>query len=161
MCQTFWVPREISRILKPDGLLVVMLYARHSLNYHLSIRLLRRAGLLGAYLTGKKFGGKLGRHLELARETGLREYLKIDNFTHRNTDGPDNPYALVYDLHDVRRDFPDFQVEHYYKNFRWAPPIPLSWLPGDPQAGTSGCYASARSTLRSGIIQRCGWPCAR
>lgn len=123
--------REISRILKPDGLLVVMLYARHSLNYHLSIRLLRRAGLLGAYLTGKKFGGKLGRHLELARETGLREYLKLDNFTHRNTDGPDNPYALVYDLHDVRRDFPDFQVEHYYKNFRWAPPLPLSWLPGD------------------------------
>ena len=34
--------KEIARILKPNGLLVVMLYARHSLNYHLSIRILRR-----------------------------------------------------------------------------------------------------------------------
>lgn len=123
--------QEIARLLKPGGLLVVMLYARRSLNYQLSIRVLRRLALLGAHYSGRSFGGKLGRHLELARETGMREYLRIENFTHRNTDGPDNPYALVYDLRDVARDFPLFSVETSYKNFRWAPPIPLSWLPGD------------------------------
>ena len=123
--------KEIARILKPNGLLVVMLYARHSLNYHLSIRILRRIGLLGAYLSKKSFSGKLGRHIELARERGIINYLKMDNFIHRNTDGPDNPYALVYDLHDVNRDFPDFTIETSYKNFRWAPPLPVSKIPGD------------------------------
>jgi ubiquinone/menaquinone biosynthesis C-methylase UbiE len=122
---------EIARILKPGGLLVVMLYARHSLNYHLSIRLLRRAALALAYSTGKVFSGKLARHLELAREQGLLHYLNLNNFTHRNTDGPNNPYALVYDLKDVARDFPLFKTEDSYKNFRHAPPLPVSKLPGD------------------------------
>jgi ubiquinone/menaquinone biosynthesis C-methylase UbiE len=121
--------REISRILKPNGLLVVMLYARHSLNYHLSIRLLRRIGLTVAYLSGRSFGGKLGRHVELAKESGLISYLRMENFIHRNTDGPDNPYALVYDLLDVARDFPLFRVEKQYKNFSHAPPLPVSKIP--------------------------------
>jgi len=121
--------QEISRILKQNGLLVVMLYARHSLNYHLSIRLLRRIGLAVAYLSGRSFGGKLGRHLELAKEYGLMPYLSMENFIHRNTDGPDNPYALVYDLNDIARDFPLFRVEKQYKNFRHAPPLPVSKIP--------------------------------
>ena len=69
--------KEIARILKPGGLLVVMLYARHSLNYHLSIRVLRRLGLVGAYLSGRSFGGKLGRHLELARDQGRARGLRM------------------------------------------------------------------------------------
>lgn len=123
--------KEIARILKPGGLLVVMLYARHSINYHLSIRVVRRLGLLGAYLSGRNYSGKLGRHLELAKSRGMLNYLKIENFVHRNTDGPDNPYALVYDLHDVDRDFPMFEVENSYKNFKHAPPLPMKSLPFD------------------------------
>ena len=42
--------REIHRVLRPGGELVVMLYARWSLNYLVSIGLIRRAALLAAFL---------------------------------------------------------------------------------------------------------------
>ncbi len=40
---------EIARVLRPGGHLVAMLYARHSLNYQVSIRILRRLALAAAY----------------------------------------------------------------------------------------------------------------
>ena len=41
--------KEIHRVLRPDGELVIMMYARWSLNYLVSIALVRRAALLAAY----------------------------------------------------------------------------------------------------------------
>lgn len=127
--------REIRRVLKPDGLLVVMLYARWSLNYLVSIALLRRLGLLALAAAGARPGGLLGRHLELAREQGMGRYLRMENFIHRNTDGPDNPYSKVYDLATVRRDFPDFTVVRSFKRFMHAPPLPVHGLPGEGLMG--------------------------
>jgi ubiquinone/menaquinone biosynthesis C-methylase UbiE len=49
--------KEIFRVLRPDGRLVVMLYAKWSLNYLLSIFFLRRLGLLMIYAVGLKPGG--------------------------------------------------------------------------------------------------------
>jgi SAM-dependent methyltransferase len=121
--------RELHRVLKPGGELIVMLYARYSLNYLLSIAVVRRLGLLALYLSGAKPGGVYAQHLENARSIGLRKYLSLDTFTHRNTDGPLNPYAKVYDLSTVRADFPDFRIERSYKRFMHAPPLPVQGLP--------------------------------
>ena len=130
---------EIHRVLKPGGKLVVMLYARRSLNYLVSIAGLRRLAILAAYpfarlgLIHPK--GMLGQHLRQARQAGLREYLRLGRFTHHSTDGPESPFSRVYDLDDVRRDFPSFRVEHSFKRFMHAPPLPVHKLPGGSLMG--------------------------
>jgi hypothetical protein len=53
----------------------------------------------------------------------------MQNFIHKNTDGSLNPYAKVYDLATVRRDFPNFQVLRSYKDFMHAPPLPFRQRP--------------------------------
>jgi ubiquinone/menaquinone biosynthesis C-methylase UbiE len=126
---------EIHRVLHPNGELIMMLYAKNSLNYLLSISIIRRLGLLGIYLTGKKADGIIGQHLKNAREKGIWNYLKMDNFIHRNTDGPLNPYTKVYDLKEVEKDFPLFKVEKVYKNFMHAPPLAVSKLPFEKSLG--------------------------
>jgi SAM-dependent methyltransferase len=131
---------EIHRVLRPHGELVVMLYARRSLNFQLSIRVLRRLALLLLY-PAYRFGlvkpdGIVGEHLANARANGLFRYLELEAFTHRSTDGPLNPYAKVYDLDDVRRDFPDFDVIRSYKAYLHAPPIPVGRLRGVNRLGT-------------------------
>jgi len=133
---------EIRRVLQPDGELVVMLYARWSLNYLLSIGVLRRAALLAAYPLAQlgiiRLGperGMLGAHLQNARRSGLVSYLRLREFVHHNTDGPANPYALVYDRRLVERDFPSFRVTRIYKRFMHAPPLPVHKLPGETLLG--------------------------
>ncbi len=121
--------REIARVLRPGGKLVVMLYAKYSLNYLLAIVLLRRLGLLAIYASGYRPGGLYGQHLANARQVGLMNYLRMENFIHRNTDGPLNPYAKVYDTAMVAKDFPKFKIIHAYKQFMHAPPLPVKWLP--------------------------------
>jgi len=128
---------EIARVLKPDGELISMLYARRSLNYLVSIALLRRAGLLGLYLSGIKKDGMLGEHLANARRMGIWKYLSMKNFIHANTDGPGNPYSKVYDLKRVREDFSEFEVTRSYQCFMHAPPLKVSWL---PLAGSLGWH---------------------
>ena len=130
---------EICRVLRPGGELIVMVYARRSLNYLVSIKVLRRLGLLVMYPLAR-FGlvhprGKVAQHLEAAQSTGLLEYLELDNFTDHNTDGPLSPFARVYDLRDVQRDFPSFTVERSYKRYMHAPPLPVHGLPGERLLG--------------------------
>lgn len=123
---------EIHRVLRPGGLLVAMLYARRSLNYQVSIRLLRRAALVAALparhtrLAPRE--GMLRQHLENAERVGLSHYLDLETFTHHNTDGPLNPFARVYDLADVRRDFPSFEPVSWTKRYMHAPPLPVHHL---------------------------------
>ncbi|MFT4978099.1 MAG: SAM-dependent methyltransferase [Myxococcota bacterium] len=126
--------QEIHRVLRPGGRLVMMMYARNSLNYQLSIRVVRRLGLLAALLTGSK-DPKVARHVELAREQGPLKYLRMKNFIHRNTDGPDNPYAKVYDVAAIQADFPLFTLKDSFKRFMHAPPLPVHKLPGGSLLG--------------------------
>ena len=94
--------KEIHRVLRPGGELVIMMYARWSLNYLVAIGLVRRAALLAAFplakaglLKADPDGGMLAAHLDNASKIGLGRYLRLKEFIHYNTDGPGNPYALV------------------------------------------------------------------
>lgn len=134
--------REIHRVLHPHGELVIMLYARWSLNYLVSIGLLRRASLLAAYPLDRVGLLRLGftpavlaAHLGNAKKLGLFRYLRLDEFVHHNTDGPTNPYALVYDRRRVEREFSSFRVTRAYKRFMHAPPLPVHGLPGEALMG--------------------------
>jgi len=133
---------EIHRVLRPGGELVIMMYARWSLNYLVSIGMIRRAALLGAYplaragiLSDDPSQGTLAAHLANARDRGLVRYLRLEEFVHRNTDGPANPYALVYDRRRIERDFPSFRVTRTYKRHMHAPPLPVHRLPGETVMG--------------------------
>jgi SAM-dependent methyltransferase len=100
---------EIRRVLRPGGRLVAMLYARWSLNYLVSISLLRRATLMAAWpLRDRLHRGLLAEHLRNAQREGLWAYLRLERFLSANTDGPACPLARVYDLKRVERDFPSF-----------------------------------------------------
>jgi SAM-dependent methyltransferase len=123
------VQKEIARVVKPDGKLIVMLYAKWSLNYLLSISILRRLGLLGLYGLGITAGGIYGDHLDNARKAGIWKYLRMKNFINVSTDGPFNPYSKVYGLTDVRVDFSDFEIVRAEKHFMHAPPLKVKWLP--------------------------------
>jgi ubiquinone/menaquinone biosynthesis C-methylase UbiE len=127
--------KEIHRVLRPGGRLVVMLYAKWSMNYLVSISILRRLGLIALSLAKWNPGGIYAQHLQNARRQGLRSYLRMSNFIHHNTDGPLNPYSKVYDRARVCDDFPLFRVEHMFKRFMHAPPLPVSFIPLERQLG--------------------------
>ena len=121
--------RELHRVLRPNGMLVVMLYSKWSLNYLLSICVVRRLGLMALWFAGLSPEGIYRQHLENAKRIGLWRYLGMDQFIHTNTDGPLNPYSKVYDLRAVKADFSSFEVEKIYKRFMHSPPVPSRWLP--------------------------------
>jgi ubiquinone/menaquinone biosynthesis C-methylase UbiE len=123
--------REIHRVLRPQGRLVVMLYARRSLNYQVSIRVVRRAALLAAWpVRDRMKSGLLGEHLANAQREGLLQYLRMSRFVHANTDGPSSPFARVYNLAEVQRDFSCFRVVGAHKHHMHAPPLPVDNWPG-------------------------------
>lgn len=128
---------EIHRVLRSDGELVAMLYARRSLNYLFAIFVVRRLALLvlyPLYRRGLRFGRIIDRHLENASRESLLRYLRMKSFIHRSTDGPDNPFSRVYDLDDVKRDFPDFEITATHRHFMHAPPLPRG-LPFESRLG--------------------------
>lgn len=120
---------EIVRVLKPDGRLIVMLYAKWSLNYLLSISVARRLGLAAMYAADVTGSGIYADHLANARRNGLRNYLKMESFLNVSTDGPFNPYSKVYDRGELESSFPDFEIVEMHKEFMHAPPLPVGWLP--------------------------------
>ncbi|MGH3627661.1 MAG: class I SAM-dependent methyltransferase [Sciscionella sp.] len=130
---------EIHRVLKPGGTLIAMLYSRVSLNYQVSIRLVRRAALAAAYPLRHtrlmQASVMLREHLDNAERVGLRHYLELNNFTHRSTDGPHNPYARVYSRSEVAGRFPDFLLTQSYTCYMHAPPLPVHRLPGASKLG--------------------------
>lgn len=97
---------EINRVLKPGGELLIMLYNKNSINYQIEIKFLRKLVLRFLTLPGviplfSLLGfpkEKLERHAQIYRQYGK---LSQQEWLNRNTDGPDNPYSLVYGRADV------------------------------------------------------------
>ena len=122
--------KEILRVLKPRGMVIVMLYSKFSLNYLVSITLVRRIGLIISYFLRIKLTGIYHQHLESAKKIGLWNYLRMCNFIHHNTDGPANPYSKVYSITEVKKDFCSFRILQVHKEFMHAPPLPVHGWPG-------------------------------
>ena len=140
--------REIARVLKPDGELIAMLYAKWSLNYLFSIMVLRRIGLLAMYVLRMSPGGIYGHHLANARKMGIGKYLPMDNFINVSTDGPFNPYSTVYGRSEIEQEFSAFELAETSKEFMHAPPLPVGWL---PLAGVLGWHLWAVVTPRKDL----------
>lgn len=131
---TFGAIREFHRVLKPDGTILVMVYHRRSLNYYVSIMLLRRllVGLLmiprGAALIARITGEGnevLAGHRSLLARHGVRYISDSRRFLSHNTDGPENPLAKVYTRSELRSYysglFRDVNTEVRYLNLRLYP----------------------------------------
>jgi 2-polyprenyl-3-methyl-5-hydroxy-6-metoxy-1,4-benzoquinol methylase len=139
---------EVWRVLRPGGVALVMLYHRHSLNYYGRILGYMRARLVAEILArpwraarsrtaGAAQSGLRGNtapevwdvHYRNFRRRGW-SYLRADTFTHHCTDGPDCPYAYVFDRREVARLFSAFtairtRVAHLplnkYPLTKWVP----------------------------------------
>jgi ubiquinone/menaquinone biosynthesis C-methylase UbiE len=102
------VVKEIHRVLKPNGELLIMLYNKNSINYKIEIMFIRKLMLHLLNIPGviPLFGflglpeEKLYRHAEI-----FREFRSMDKqeWLNRNTDGPDNPYSLVYNEQETEK----------------------------------------------------------
>lgn len=114
--------KEINRVLKPGGTLLIMLYNRDSINYKIEIRVLRKLALRLLALPGAvrllSYVGfpreKLERHVELYRKYGCMD---DGEWLSRNTDGPDNPYSLVYDAPEVYALLKGFDIKRMAVDF--------------------------------------------
>jgi len=112
---------EIYRVLRRGGMVVVMLYHRKSLNYLVSIKLFRRFGILLLYIPGmSKLVAKLTnekverleKHLINLKRHGFI-CLKMRNFIHKATDGPDNVFSSVFSRSEAAELFLAFKNLSY------------------------------------------------
>jgi SAM-dependent methyltransferase len=117
MPETAGAIAEFHRVLRPGGTAIVMVYHRASLNFYVSVMIVRRllAALLlvpgvdrlAARLTGEPLDLLRG-HRELLAEHGWRYLTGPALFLSHNTDGPGNPLSKVYSAEGIRRGFAEF-----------------------------------------------------
>lgn len=116
---------EIFRVLKKNGMVVVMLYHKNSINYHISIKFIRRLGIFLLFIPGisklvskitKEDPGRLEKHIINLRRAGL-SYLKMKNFIHKSTDGPENVFSSVFSRNEAKRLFSKFRDSSYSIHF--------------------------------------------
>jgi len=111
------IVNEIHRVLKKDGRAVIMLYHKNSFNYHVSISIFRRLGLillipfpflikLISKVTGEN-PERIRKHSTNLKTQG-RTYFKMRNFIHKSTDGPDNIFSSVWTANTSQKLFKDF-----------------------------------------------------
>lgn len=128
--------KELSRVLKPNGKLIIMLYHKSSINYWVSIAIIRRIGLLFFLLLNQlklfkpKINSLLGQHIVNAKRHGFFNYIKLSKFIHANTDGPENPYSKVYTKQKMKETFSCFSFtesrchfinERHFPGLKYAP----------------------------------------
>jgi SAM-dependent methyltransferase len=124
---------EMSRVLRPRGVAVAMLYHGRSINYCMTIRVVRRVlapillipgGINAVHALTKEPEERLVRYSQRLREEGPRYLLDRSLFVSESTDGPDNPLSRVYSEREAQRlfsDFSDVRTAVRYLNLRSYP----------------------------------------
>ena len=127
---------EIYRVLKPGGSFCIMVYNRTSINYYIEIMFLRK--LFRLFLKSKKFTDflvKLGFDKEKLYKH-RDKYLKNSKITKEqwismNTDGPDCPFAKVYNKKEVLKLFHKFENLRtevwFFNKYHWGPLSKMIW----------------------------------
>jgi ubiquinone/menaquinone biosynthesis C-methylase UbiE len=126
---------ELHRVLRPGGTALVMLYHRRSLNYMVTIMVVRRALAASlllpaaprviAQLTGEQ-AALLEQHRSLLRTHGARYLTDSRLFLSHNTDGPGNPLSKVYSRDQARtlfRSFAEVRTQVRFLNLRLYPGV--------------------------------------
>jgi SAM-dependent methyltransferase len=124
--QTSQAIAEFHRVLRPGGTAIVMVYHRASLNFYVSIMIVRRllasallvrgADELVSRVTGEPIEVLHG-HRELLSRHGTRYLTDPGLFLSHNTDGPGNPLSKVYTARNVRRAFARFAAVQTHVRF--------------------------------------------
>ena len=131
--QTSQAIAEFHRVLRPGGSAIVMVYHRASLNFYVSIMVVRRllAGVLLVPGADRLVAWATAEPIEVLR--GHREQLATHGHTYltdpalflsHNTDGPGNPLSKVYTAPNMRRalaGFADVQTRVRFLNLRAYP----------------------------------------
>lgn len=109
------IVKEMHRVLVPNGTLCIMVYHKHSINYWVEIRVLRKvlryllipswSPRVVAAVTGFEIG-KVRRQRAAFLSAGAGDSAK---WLSMNTDGPDCPLAKVYTRSSARRLFAAFE----------------------------------------------------
>jgi ubiquinone/menaquinone biosynthesis C-methylase UbiE len=111
------IVKEIHRVLRDEGKAVVMVYHKNSLNYHVSIKIMRRLGIFLLWIPGvaslvSKLTGEPLERLELhaknLKAVG-REYLRMRTFIHKATDGPENVFSSIFSRAEGEQLFCNFR----------------------------------------------------
>ncbi|HTV09549.1 MAG TPA: class I SAM-dependent methyltransferase [Candidatus Aquilonibacter sp.] len=144
------VVMEIHRILRPGGKLIAMVYHRNSLNYMVSIQIVRRLGIFLLFLPGfariiSAMTGenrlRIMKHRQNLRSAGLG-YLRMDNFIHKATDGPDNVFSAVFtedEMRDICTAFREYSASKHFLNERHFPVL-RTLLPERFKQQLAACY---------------------
>ena len=109
---------ELRRVLRPGGQLVVMVRARRSWRYRVSLRGARRAAVVAAYplaRLGVPLPVRLGEHVQLARRQGLAAALATDALL-AASDGADRSPRRVFTRRDVETTFSSFTVSRAHQH---------------------------------------------
>jgi len=111
------IVNEIHRVLKKGGIAVVMLYHKNSFDYYMSISIFRRIGLILlivfpflikiiSMITGEGTE-RIHKHISNLKARGF-PYLKMKNFIHKSTDGPENVFSSVWTIRSSKKLFKSF-----------------------------------------------------
>jgi len=97
--------KEIYRVLRPSGEIMLMLYTKESFNYWIRIQLYLRLRFLielFIYNLGADISEPWATHIRNFRQKGA-SYFSWSNFPHKCTDGPDCEIANIYFRSEIIR----------------------------------------------------------